>query len=577
MHRALGRFEADGFRVVLFVLGAIVFGNMEGSDINWVQLCMQLLGGLALFLFGMEVLTGSLRAAAGNQLKKLLGKATKNRFVALFSGAIVTAAAQSSSVTTVLLVGFCSVGLLSLKSSVGVILGANLGSTATAQIIAFDVTQWGLLLVACGFALRLMKGHEVVRNVGGLVMGLGLIFFGMELMSEATNPLREYQPFVDLMAEMTNPVWGILCGILFTAVVQSSAATTGLTIVLAAEGLLGLEGAVAIVLGSNIGTCVTALMAAVGQPKEALRVGLIHVIFNVGGVILWLPFLSILSESAIWMTDWFGGAGGGDNLDVGRAVANAHTIFNFVNAFLFLGFAGVLVKVVEKIVPVRDEEDEEVVNRYLDNYYLSEPATALGQVSAECVDFLKSVASLHAEMSEAVYRRDKDVLDRLEGVDDKIDARQEDFLRFLGSLSEKQLTGPQQLQLNAYVGIVNEIENLGDILDHVLRGLGLDLLSLGSEISSETVQLLEGLTEEVQRDFEKTQKVLEDFSRESANEVFAVESRVRDLVREAKDDLTSRLANRDDERLQVFRIEIDLVECHARIAHILNEIVREVP
>ncbi|MBC2600223.1 Na/Pi cotransporter family protein [Puniceicoccus vermicola] len=566
-----GGIGKPNFDLSVKFFGVMVGLSMESSEIDWIQLGLQLLGGLALFLLGMEELTASLRAVAGGHLKKFLAKATKNRFLALVSGTVVTAAAQSSSITTVLLVGFCSVGLLSLSNSVGIILGANLGSTVTAQIIAFNVTQWGLLLVAIGFAMRLIKQREKVRYVGGLLLGLGLIFFGMELMSEATRPLRDYQPFVDLMAEMTNPAFGILCGLLFTALVQSSAAATGLTIVLATEGFLSLPGAIAVVLGSNVGTCVTALMAAVGQPRIALRVAMIHVLFNVGGVLIWLPFLPYLADIALWMTNLFS-PGSGD--DVGRAVANAHTVFNFINAFLFLGFTGLLVSLVEKMIPERDKDRR--INRFLDDYYLSEPETALGQVRAEVVDFLQTVSGLHRDLSQAIGEKNEKRIREFDGADDEIDRRQEDLLRFLGRLAEKRLTGLQQAQSNSFVGIVNQIENLGDLLDHVFQGLGIDLLELESGMSDETSRLLLQLTDGVQEVFARGIEAVRHPTSETKKEVVDQERGVRQLVREAKDSLSTRLANRDDERLRIFRIEVDMIECQSRVAHILAEIAREI-
>ncbi|MGE9289823.1 MAG: Na/Pi cotransporter family protein [Puniceicoccales bacterium] len=556
-----------GFLRILFLL-------MEGTEIDWIRLVLELLGGLALFLLGMEELTRSLRAVAGRQMKKVLAKATKNRFYALISGAVVTAIAQSSSITTVLVVGFCSVGLLSLANSAGIILGANMGSTVTAQIIAFNVTQWGLLLVILGFAIRLVRGREKVRYIGGLILGLGLIFFGMDLMGDATRPLRDYPPFVELMGEMKNPVLGILAGLLFTALVQSSAATTGLTIILASEGFLGLPGAVAIVLGSNVGTCVTALLAAVGQPREAFRVALIHVIFNVGGVLIWLPFLPHLADIALWMTDLGGGSDGGDG-DIGRAVANAHTAFNVINAFLFLGFTGIFVKWVERLVPSRESEPGQPINRFLDPYYLSEPETALGQVRAEVVDFLQTVSGLHRNLSEAILLKDEKRIRNFAGADDDVDARQEDFLRYLGQLAEKQLTSEQRAEMSAFIGIINQIENLGDLLDHVFQGLGMDLVELESGMSDETRRLLAKITEGVQEVFSAVLVAVEHPSEETREGALEKERSVRETAREAKDSLAMRLGNRDDERLRIFRIEVDMVECQSRIGYILAEMARE--
>jgi len=551
--------------------------DMEGvTTVDWIELGLQLVGGLALFLLGMEFLTSSLQAAASGKLKKLLQGATKNRFSAFVSGVLVTAAAQSSSVTTVILVGFSSAGLVSLANSVGVILGANVGSTVTAQIIAFDITRWGLILVAVGFFLRLFRRPQNLRFVGGLIMGLGLIFFGMELMSTGTQPLRDYPPFVTLMGEMKNPLFGILCGLVFTAVVQSSAATTGLTIVLAMEGLLGLEGAIALVLGANIGTCVTALLATIGQPRAALRVAIVHVIFNVGGVLIWLPFLSVLAEIATASVSLFTGEVRAA-ADIGREVANAHTVFNLINAMLFIGFTVPIAMLAQRLIPEREKASKDgSQTQYLEDFYLTEPETALEQVVAEMVDFLRSVQSLHRKLSDVMLARDADGVRDLSGADDAIDTRQELILSYLGKLSEKELTRSQQAKLSSSIGIVNQIENLGDLLDHVFHGLAMDLIEMDSEMSEPTKKSISELVDRVQDVFDATINAVGEFSEGGAGKVVDLQGRVRERAAEAKDLLSKRLGGRDHKKMRIFRIEIDLIECQSRAAHILAEITREI-
>ena len=253
-------------------------------------------GGLALFLYGMRKMTESLKVAAGGGMKALLGKLTANRFTGALAGIIITAVIQSSSVTTVLVVGFISAGLMTLSQSVGVILGAAVGTTVTAQIIAFKVTKYALVLIALGFLTELLAKKERLKHLGIMAMGLGLIFFGMELMSQATYPLRSYQPFINLMQTMRNPFLGILVGTVFTAIVQSSSATTGVVIVLAGQGFISLNAGIALVFGANVGTCVTALLATIGKPREAARAAAVHILYKVLGVLLWLAFIPQLAD-----------------------------------------------------------------------------------------------------------------------------------------------------------------------------------------------------------------------------------------------------------------------------------------
>ena len=225
------------------------------GEIDWPFMGMNLLGGLALFLFRMEQMADSLKAVAGERMKIVLAKLTTNRFMGAATGAFVTAVIQSSSVTTVLVVGFITAGLMSMAQSIGVIMGANIGTTITAQIVAFKVTKFALLMIAAGFGMLFFSKQEKIKQYGGMLMGLGLVFFGMSVMSDAMSPLRSYQPFLDLMARMENPLIGILVAAGFTALVQSSSATTGIVIVMATQGFITLEAGIALAFGANIGTC----------------------------------------------------------------------------------------------------------------------------------------------------------------------------------------------------------------------------------------------------------------------------------------------------------------------------------
>ncbi|MEA2080056.1 MAG: Na/Pi symporter, partial [Pseudomonadota bacterium] len=268
----------------------------------WGNMAMKLLGGLALFLFGMEQMADALKAAAGERMKVILAKLTTNRFMGAATGAFVTAIIQSSSVTTVLVVGFITAGLMSMSQSIGVIMGANIGTTITAQIVAFKVTHYALLMVAAGFGMLFFSRKEKINQYGGMLMGLGMVFFGMSVMSDAMNPLRSYQPFLDLMTRMENPLIGILVAAGFTALIQSSSATTGIVIVMASQGFITLSAGIALAFGANIGTCVTALLASIGKPREAVRAALVHVLFNVCGVLLWLGFIPYLAQFVTWFS-----------------------------------------------------------------------------------------------------------------------------------------------------------------------------------------------------------------------------------------------------------------------------------
>ncbi|MBA1444494.1 MAG: Na/Pi cotransporter family protein [Chromatiales bacterium] len=305
------------------------------SDMNWGTMGMKLFGGLALFLFGMEQMSEALKAVAGERLKLILAKLTTNRFMGATTGAFVTAIIQSSSVTTVLVVGFITAGLMSMSQSVGVIMGANIGTTITAQIVAFKVTKAALLMVGVGFSMLFISKQDKIKQYGTMLMGLGLVFFGMSVMSDAMQPLRTYQPFLDLMIQMENPLVGILVAAAFTGLIQSSSATTGIVIVMASQGFITLPAGIALAFGANIGTCITAMLASIGKPREAVRAAVVHVLFNIAGVLIWVLFIDHLANWVTALSPVHPELSGVDRLgaETPRQIANAHTIFNIANTF----------------------------------------------------------------------------------------------------------------------------------------------------------------------------------------------------------------------------------------------------
>ncbi|MEC7424557.1 MAG: Na/Pi symporter, partial [SAR324 cluster bacterium] len=340
-----------GLLVPLTIMGAT--GETKGQELNPFNITMGLLGGLALFLYGMELMSDGLKKAAGEKMKLILAALSKNRFLGVLTGTVTTAIIQSSSVTTVLLVGFVSAGLMSLSQSVSIIFGANIGTTITAQIIAFKVTKYALLMIAVGFGMLFFSKKEAIRQYGGILLGLGLVFYGMSVMSGTMKPLRTNEDFINLMANMSNPLLGILTAALFTALVQSSSATTGVVIVLAMQGIITLEAGIALSLGANIGTCITAGVASIGKPREAVRVAMVHVFFNTAGVILILPFISPfadLARSFSPVADPSMPVQDALAAVVPRQIANAHTFFNVTMAIIFLPFTSQLAHFLNRIL-----------------------------------------------------------------------------------------------------------------------------------------------------------------------------------------------------------------------------------
>ena len=360
------------------------------------SILIELIGGLALFLFGLDQMSEALKLIAGDGMRKVLAKLTTNRFTGAFAGAFVTTVVQSSSVTTVLVVGFISAGLMSLTQSIGIIMGANIGTTVTAQLIALKITQYSLILVAIGFFTLFCSKNEKARHYGHMIMGLGLIFFGMQLMSDGTGPLRSYQPFMEMMQHMDNPFWAILLSAAFTALVQSSSATTGLVITMAAQGFISLEAGIALIFGANIGTCITAALASLGKPRDAVRAAIVHVLFNVSGVAIWFAFIPQLAAFITWLSPASPDLTSSARLaaETPRQIANAHTVFNVANTCLLIWFTSPLAWFVKWIVPDCVVVKKEVAQpKYLDPILLQTPALAIDMVRMELGRL--GAASLH--------------------------------------------------------------------------------------------------------------------------------------------------------------------------------------
>ncbi len=544
-------------------------------DLQWGVIVTQLGGGLALFLYGMRRMTESLKTVAGSGMKSLLARLTTNRFTAALAGAIVTAVIQSSSVTTVLVVGFISAGLLNLVQSIGVILGANVGTTVTAQIIAFQVYKYGLLLIAGGFFTEVLARRERLRQWGTAAMGLGLIFFGMELMSIATGPFRDWPPFLDLMQDLSNPALAVLIGAGFTAIVQSSSATTGIVIVFASQGLITLESGIGLILGANVGTCVTAFASALGRPREAKQAAWAHVIFNVTGVLLWVLFIDQLAEIVRAISPVSEGLEGLERVaaDAPRQIANAHTVFNLANLALFIWFIGPLARLVERSVPPAPVE-EGVRPKYLDDYFLNESALALDIVRRELVHLGGVVNSMvEVALRVALHGDERDV-DRLSSADDDVDSLYGEIIRYLGKLAQRDLVAKQPQQLNDFVGIANYLENVGDVIEKDVLPLAAKRRRLGVVVEADTEARLRALEEVVREALEKAVRSIETGSTDEALDVLESKAVANDLADEVSEGLAKRLAAGQEDSLDAFQVETDIVEIYRRLNTLSRRIAR---
>ena len=536
-----------------------------------------LFGGLALFLFGMDVMTQALKSAAGDYMKDILGKLTRNRFVGVGMGAFVTAIIQSSSVTTVILVGFISAGLMSMSQSVAVIIGANIGTTITAQILAFKVTKLALPIIAIGFTIAFTATRNNWRQYGMIILGLGLVFYGMAVMSTGLNPLRSYEPFVQFMISMKNQVLGAAVGALFTAVVQSSSATTGILIVMASQGLIALEPAIAIALGANIGTCVTAGLATIGKPREAVRAAVVHTLFNVGGVVLWIFFIPQLAELAYMISPAQEGLSGADRLaaETPRQIANIHTFFNVVNAFVFIGFTTQIARLVEWMIPDRPiRPDQAMLPKYLDNSLLSTPAIALETVRMELGRLGKRVSEMVAAIMPAAITGTRSDLERVAAMDKVVDALHIAIIEYLGKVSLKKLSTRQSDELMQLVAIANDLEHIGDRIATSMVTSAQKRIDEDVTVSPETAEILGEFHEVVSSTLDDALRAVAKQKPKLARKVRARKKDFSELSRSIAEHGFGRLTADAPNRLNTYAREMEVVEILEGVFIIARRIAR---
>lgn len=313
----------------------------------WVDLALALAAGLALFLHGVGLLADGLRAAAGDRVKQLLARFTTNRVAGVVAGTAATTLLDSSSVTIILVIALVDAGALAFTSALGVVLGANVGTTLSSQLFASDADRWSPAALAAGLALRALGRSDRARDVGTVVLGLGLVLFGLHTMGDAVEPLRGYRPFLALMERMRHPLLGALVGAGVTAVIQSSSATVGVVVTLAGQGLITLPAGVALMLGAEVGTCADTLLATLGRSRAAVRTGVFHLLFNVATVAAGVALATPLADAAAWATRATGGSG------VARQIANAHLLFNGLGVLLVLGFLPAVARALTRALPDR--------------------------------------------------------------------------------------------------------------------------------------------------------------------------------------------------------------------------------
>lgn len=530
------------------------------------ELWVGLVGGLALFLFGMELLTRALTRVTGDRMRGLLARLTDNRLKGVLLGAGVTAVVQSSSVTTVLLVGFISAGVMTFAQSVAVIMGANIGTTITAQILAFKITALALPILAIGVAVLLTTRNRVWQEYAQATIGLGLVFYGMGVMSEAVVPLETYTGFLRVMASLDEPALGILAGAAFTALMQSSSATTGILLVLTGQGLLNLEAAIGVALGANIGTCVTALLAAIGKPRAAVRAAAVHTLFNTVGAVAWVWFIPQLATAAHWIAFDGGPA---------RSLAWAHTIFNSANTLLLIGFTVPIAALVERLLPDRPEVIEpEGTPQFLDKSLLDSPAIALEAVTHEIARLGRHVAGLVDDVMPVALDGPQVQLDLLAARDEPVDHLHAAIVAYLGEVSLRRLSPTQSTELVRLLSIANDFEQIADVVSRDVVVSAQKRLDDRVTISPATRKVMSKFHADVSAALHAAIDAFAARDVDRAREVRALKDVMRARTREIAMHGIERLTAAAPRRVQTYTREAELIEILDDIFHITRRIAR---
>ena len=562
-----------GLFFLTFVMMSYLYATQEAlaPSIEWFESSMGLFGGLALFLAGLDQLTEGLKMAAGDALKNILQKLTTNRVMGVITGTLVTGILNSSSVTTVLVIGFVTVEIMTLQQSVAVIMGANIGSTVTAQLLAFNITKYALLPVAIGFFMTFTAKQDKIRYYGMMLMGIGMVFFGMGVMSEAMAPLRTYAPFIDFLEQMKNPLLGILAGAVFTGIVQSSAATVGISIALATEGLLSLPAGIALALGANVGTCITALLASLGKPVEAVRAAMVHVLFNIMGVLIWLPFLAYLADISIAISPVAEGLKGMEKMayEVPRQIANGNTFFNVANVFIFILFAPLFAKAATKLVPEKVEKKEVMISpKYLNEDALTMPSTALTNVSFESIRSIELIKDMVSILRTAGREKYNPPMDTLQTLYQKVHILENANLLYLGKVRQLELTEKDSLAHQNLMTTNTMLEGIAYTLQTETREIVKKMVEINYAPSEITLNYIREVVDKTLHALDLTAKGMKDRDYTAFDEILEMKRAYKELLEKFMQRKSERLAEASESYLEIIKIETTLVNTFYHIYHL---------
>ena len=503
-----------------------------------MSILISLIGGLGLFLYGISVMGEGLQKSTGPKLEKAIGLLTSNVVMGVLIGTVVTGIIQSSGATTVMVVGFVNAGIMNLYQAIGVIMGANIGTTVTAQLVSFDVSILSSIALGIGIVLYMAgsKSKPMLKNISEILIGFAILFIGMRFMKDAVAPLSEYPAFRQILAQLVkHPLLALLAGFLMTTILQSSSASMGILIALSSQGLMPLAGALPILYGDNIGSCTTSLISSIGANKNAKRAATMHLCFNVIGTLL---FMFILNRPITAVVQYLNPS------DPARQIANSHTLFNIVNVIILLPFSRIIVKLAMLLIPDKDgaEEDENIITKYLDERMLETPAIAFGNIIRESLrmgykanqSFTSSIVGLLEKSQEdinACFEKEK-----------IINEQQREILDYLIKLSNKALDQKMRTTLDLLFHTVNDIERVGDLSENIAE-LAQTSIESNINLSDKAIEEIGVMYAKVSDAYTLSLKAMKENNVDIAKEVLEIEEAVDNIEKNYRNQHMLRLNN----------------------------------
>ncbi len=525
---------------------------------NWMtMLLIGLLGGLGLFLFGMHTMSEGMQQSAGARLRNILALVTRNRIVGAGVGTLVTTVIQSSSATSVMLVSFVNAGLLQFRQTIPVLLGAAIGTTITAQMIAFRITEYSLLMVAAGFFMQAFSRKEQFKSAGYALFGFGVLFYGMHIMSDAMAPLREWDPFINLLLRLENPLLGILVGTLFTALIQSSSAFIGIMIVLASQGLLSMEASIPLLLGSNLGTPVTALLSSMKSDREAKKVAFAFLLVKLISVLIFAGWTASLGKLIMQWTP---------EASLQRMIANAHTFINLVLMAVILPVTPQVARLVDLIMGKEKEAPEPLMTtRYLDNAVLNTPSLALNLAKQEILRMGTMVQEMFSHILKPFLEKETGSLDQVYQQEKSVNFLRDSIKEYLVRINAEQVTSDRINESFQMLYVLNEFEKIADIISESLASRAERWAAFDFSFSEAGKEDLKRFHGKIEKQLRRSLEVFEEMNLQRAAYMKAKHKEYRTLSHELEKQHYTRI-------LEGLKESIDSSKTHLEILALLSSI-----